>query len=117
MRVRPISVELDYVGVLQLREVLKDELNLLLLGLEVLPLGELDLVPNDLDALFGVHCEVSAVDPWHILLLDLRQIHFQKTEPRQMNSMMNMVHDRWERWSVTLGKVEGIVVYLIHIDR
>lgn len=69
--VSPIPMELDDIGVFQLCQILEHQLDLLLLSLEVLPLRELHFVPNDLNALFGVHCEICAVDARHIPLLNL----------------------------------------------
>lgn len=69
--VRPVAMELDNVRMLELGEILKDELDLLLLRLEVLPLGELYFIPHHLDALLGVHRQVGAVDARHISLFYL----------------------------------------------
>lgn len=80
MRICPVAVKLDYVGVLQLRQVLKHLLNFLLLRLEVLPLRELHLVPNDLDPLLCVHGQVGAVDAGHIPLLHLENTNIKELE-------------------------------------
>lgn len=66
-------MKLDNIRVFELREIFEDQLYLLLLRLKVLALGELHLVPDDLDTLFGVHCQVGAVDSWHIALLHLEK--------------------------------------------
>lgn len=71
VRVRPVAVELDNVRVLQLRQVLKHLLDLLLLRLEVSPLAELHLVPHHLHALLCVHGQMGTVDSRHIALLHL----------------------------------------------
>lgn len=73
MRIGPIPVKLDNIGVLQPRQVIKDHLNLVLLCLEVLSLGELNLVPDDLYALLCVHGKVCHVDAGDVTLLDLEQ--------------------------------------------
>lgn len=80
MRVRPVPVELDDVRVLQLRQILKHLLDLLLLRLEVPPLAELHLVPHHLHALLRVHGQVGAVDSRDISLLDLRENKKKKNE-------------------------------------
>lgn len=72
MRVCPVAVELDDVRVLEPRKVVEHHLYLVLLGLEVLPLGELHLVPDHLHALLRVHGEVRAVDAGHIALFHLQ---------------------------------------------
>lgn len=72
VRVGPVAVELDDVGVLEAREVVEYELDLILLRLEVLALGKLYLVPHHLDALLGVHGEVRAVDTRYVTLLHLQ---------------------------------------------
>lgn len=71
MGVGPVPMEFNDIGMIQLREVLKHHLDLLLLVLEVLSLGELDLVPYYLHALFHVHCQEGAVDARHVTLLNL----------------------------------------------
>lgn len=73
--VGPEPVELDDVRMYELREVLEDELDLLLLRLEVLALRELHLVPHHLHALLRVHGEVRAVDSRHISLVHLQTPH------------------------------------------
>lgn len=65
-------MELDDVGMFELGQVFENELDLVLLGFEVLPLRELDLVPHHFDTLFGVHCQVSTIDPRNIPLLHLK---------------------------------------------
>lgn len=69
--VGPVPVEFDDVGVLQPGEIVEHHLYLVLLGFEVLALGELHLVPDHLHTLLGVHREVRAVDAGHIALLNL----------------------------------------------
>lgn len=71
MRVGPVPMELDDVRVFEPGEVVEHHLYLILLGFEVLPLGELHLVPDDLDAFLGVHRQVCAVDPGDITLFHL----------------------------------------------
>lgn len=73
--VGPEPVELDDVWMHKLREVLEDELDLLLLRLEVLAFRELHLVPHHLHALLRVHGEVRTVDPRHISLVHLHTTH------------------------------------------
>lgn len=73
VRIRPVAMELDDVRVLQPGEVVEHHLYLVLLRLEVLPLGELHLVPDHLHALLRVHGEVRAVDAGHIALFHLEQ--------------------------------------------
>lgn len=70
--VRPISVELDDVGVLQPCEVIKHHLYFVFLCLKVLALRELYFVPYDLDTLFRVHSEIRTVNAWDITLFHLR---------------------------------------------
>lgn len=70
--IRPISMELNDIGMVQLRQVLEHRLDFLLLVFEVFPLGKLDLVPDYLHALFRVHRQEGAVDSRHIALFHLK---------------------------------------------
>lgn len=72
--VRPVPVEVDDVGMLELREALEHLSDLVLLSLVVLPFRELHLVPHHLHALFRVHGQVRAVDPGHVPLLHLMEM-------------------------------------------
>lgn len=74
MRVRPVPVEVDDVGMLELREAFEHLSDLVLLSLVVLPFRELHLVPHHLHAFLRVHGQVRAVDPGHIPLLHLMKI-------------------------------------------
>lgn len=69
--VRPVSVEFDDVGMFQPGEVVEHRLYFVLLRLEVLALGELNLIPHNFDTLLGVHGEVGAIDAGDIALLHL----------------------------------------------
>lgn len=70
--IRPISMELNDIGMVQLRQVLEHRLDFLLLVFEVFPLGKLDLVPDYLHALFRIHRQEGAVDSRHIALFHLK---------------------------------------------
>lgn len=72
VRVRPIPMEVDDVGMLELSETFEHLSDLVLLGLVVFALRELHLVPHHLHAFLGVHGQVRAVDSGNISLLYLR---------------------------------------------
>lgn len=69
----PVPMEFDNVWVLELREILKNELNFFLLVLKVFTFGKLNLVPNDFDSFFCIHGQVGAVDSRHISLFHLEK--------------------------------------------
>ena len=71
--VAPVLVELDDVGVVEADEVLEDEVDLGLVVARVprpLPAAaqQVDLVPDDLDAVLGVHGQEGLVDARHVPL-------------------------------------------------
>ena len=63
-------MKLDNVWVVDECQGLKDVLHVLLLSAEPLGRGELGLVPDDLDALLGVHGQVGLVNPGDIAVTD-----------------------------------------------